>query len=63
MKKEDAREQILQEWHALPEEQRRTEHQAVVFAMKALQRHQFRCWGDRYQTTKAWLMPTVQGRA
>jgi hypothetical protein len=66
MKKEEARQRILQEWHALPEAQRRTEHQAVVFVMKALQRYPFRGWGDPYQTIKAWLMPTlglVQSRA
>jgi hypothetical protein len=35
-----------------------SEHQAAVFAIKAMQQFQFRCFGDRYQTIKGWLVET-----
>jgi hypothetical protein len=55
MKQDAARSIILSEWSALPEAERSTEHQAAVFAMKAMPRYSFRCAGDPYQKIKGWL--------
>jgi hypothetical protein len=58
MTQDDARQAILTEWSSLPPLKRMSEHQAAVFAIKAMQRFQFRCFGDRYRTIKAWLVET-----
>jgi hypothetical protein len=56
MKRDAARAIILSEWSALPEAERSTQHQAAVFAMKAMPRYPFRCAGDPYQRIKGWLL-------
>ncbi|MDB5409259.1 MAG: hypothetical protein JWL84_4171 [Rhodospirillales bacterium] len=56
MTKSEAREAIQTEWLARPETKRSTEHQAAIFAMKAMQRFDFRAAGDRYQVVKSWLL-------
>jgi hypothetical protein len=56
MTKNEARAALRSEWLARPETKRSTEHQAAVFAMKAMQRFDFRAAGDRYQVVKAWLL-------
>jgi hypothetical protein len=58
MTQDEARQAILAEWAALPLVKRISEHQAAVFAIKAMQRFEFRCFGDRYQTIKGWLVQT-----
>lgn len=55
MTRTQARAAIIAEWLALPPEERRNEHQAAIFAMKAMRKYGFRCVGDRYQLIKSWL--------
>ncbi|MDB5407708.1 MAG: hypothetical protein JWL84_2620 [Rhodospirillales bacterium] len=55
MTRTEARATIIVEWFALPPEERGSEHQAAVFAMKAMAKYDFRCAGDRYQIIKSWL--------
>jgi hypothetical protein len=58
MKPEHAvRRAIIREWMSLPRDKRQTEEQTAAFAKKALEKHQFRCSGDRYQRVMAWLLP------
>jgi hypothetical protein len=56
MTQTEAHRLILDEWHGLPLEERRTEAQAVHFAIRVCRRYAFRCAGDPYQTIKAWLL-------
>jgi len=48
---------IIREWMSLPRDKRMTVEQAGAFAAKAIETHQFRCSGDRYQRVLAWLLP------
>ena len=45
----DARRAIIREWMSLPRDKRQTEEQAAAFAIKAIEKHEFRCSGDRQQ--------------
>src|SRR6266849_3199423 len=45
----DARRAIIREWMSLPGDKRATEEQAAAFAMNAIEKHEFRCSGDRQQ--------------
>jgi hypothetical protein len=51
----EARATIINDWLALPPEERGSEHKVAVFAMKAMSKYKFRCAGDRYQLIKSWL--------
>ena len=53
----DARRAIIREWMSLPRDKRQTEEQAAAFSMKAIEKHEFRCSGDRHQRVMAWLLP------
>lgn len=55
MTKEEARLACIRDWMALPPDERRTEHQAAVFAMRIKDRYAFRASGDKYQVVKGWL--------
>lgn len=55
MTKEEARLACIRDWMALPPDERRTEHQAAVFAMRIKDRYVFRSSDDRYQVIKGWL--------
>jgi hypothetical protein len=59
MTKADAERLTIAEWRKLPLQERQTEDQAAIFAMRVYgtMPHlcNFRCSGDKYQTIKAWL--------
>jgi hypothetical protein len=57
-----ARRTIIREWMALPSEKRQTSEQAAAFAVTAIEKHDFRCSGDRQLRIVAWLTPRI-GRA
>jgi hypothetical protein len=59
MLKAEAEAAIVREWLLLTPAQRATEHQAFLFAINAMKRHQFVCKGDPYQHIKGWIMPHV----
>lgn len=54
-----AREALLSDWMARAPSERQTEHQAAVFAMKAMQRYPFGGDRDRYKTIMTWLRPNT----
>lgn len=56
MHKREAREAILRKWQSLAASLRRNEHQAAVFALKAIARFDFRCHGGKYELIKGWLL-------
>jgi hypothetical protein len=56
MTQTEARGLIIAEWHLLPLEDRRTEAQAVQFAIGASRRFPFRCAGDPYKIVRDWLL-------
>jgi hypothetical protein len=47
------------EWMLLPREKRQAGEQAAAFALKSIEKHDFRCSGDRQRRIMAWLMPRV----
>ena len=53
----DARRTIIREWMSLPPDKRETKEQVADFATKVLEKHKFRCSGDRHQRVVAWLLP------
>lgn len=53
----DARRTIIREWMSLPRDKRQTKEQVAAFAVKAIEKHQFRCSGDPRQRVLAWLLP------
>jgi hypothetical protein len=55
----EARRAIIREWMSLPREQRQTEAQAAAFGRKAIEKHDFRCTGDRQRKIMVWLMPRI----
>jgi hypothetical protein len=58
MKPEHApRRLIIREWMSLPKEGRQNREQAVAFAVKAAEKHVFRCSGERAQRIMGWLLP------
>jgi hypothetical protein len=56
----DARRAIIREWMSLPRDKRATEEQARAFAMKAIEKHEFRGSGERQQRIMAWLLPRIK---
>ena len=54
-----ARRAIIREWMSLPREQRQTTEQAAAFGLKAVEKHNFQCSGDRQRRIMIWLMPRV----
>ena len=54
-----ARRAIIREWMSLPREKRQTGEQAAAFGLKAIEKHDFRCSGDRRRRIMAWLMPRI----
>jgi hypothetical protein len=59
MTENDARQAMVADWMARQPQERQTEHQAAVFAMKAMQRYPLRGDRDRYRTIMRWLKPHV----
>jgi hypothetical protein len=55
----DARRAIIREWMSLSQDKRQTEEQAAAFTMKAVERHKFRCSGDKHQKIMGWLLPRI----
>jgi hypothetical protein len=54
-----ARRAIIREWMSLPREKRQAGDQAAAFALKAIEKHEFRYSGDRQRRVMAWLMPRI----
>lgn len=54
-----ARRAIIREWMSLPREKRQTGEQAAVFGIEAIEKHDFRCSGDRQRRIMVWLMPRI----
>jgi hypothetical protein len=54
-----ARRAIIREWMSLPREKRQAGEQAAAFALKAIEKHEFRCSGDRQRRIMAWLTPRI----
>jgi hypothetical protein len=54
-----ARRAIIREWMSLPRDKRQTATQASAFALKTMEKHDFRCSGDRQRRILVWLMPRV----
>jgi hypothetical protein len=54
-----SRRTIIREWMSLPREKRQTGEQAAAFALNAIEKHGFRCSGDRQRRVMAWLMPRI----
>jgi hypothetical protein len=54
-----ARRAIIREWMSLPREKRQTAPQAAAFGLKAVEKHDFRCSGDRQWKIMLWLMPRI----
>jgi hypothetical protein len=54
-----ARRTIIREWMSLPRGNRQTGEQAAAFALKAIEKHDFRCSGDRRRKVMGWLMPRI----
>jgi hypothetical protein len=52
-----ARRAIIRQWMSLPRDKRHTEEQAAAFAVKAIEKHDFPCSGDRQLRVMAWLLP------
>jgi hypothetical protein len=44
---------------SLPREKRQAGEQAAAFALKAIEKHEFPCSGDRQRRIMAWLMPRI----
>ena len=59
MLKEEARRAVIAEWRGLPKEQRQTETDALLFAMKAKERYRWRASGDPYQHIMGWIRPYI----
>ena len=55
----EARRVIIREWMSLPREKRQTGEQAAAFALKTIEKHDFRCSGDRQRRIMAWLSPRI----
>jgi hypothetical protein len=60
MTKEEAKRAVLRDWIALPSQMRKTQVDALVFAMSVKDKYRFRCSGDRYQVIKGWLQDRIQ---
>ena len=58
---EEAKRLILRAWYALPERDRKTEHQAAVFAMKVKDTYSFKSSADKYQLIVGWLRTALAG--
>jgi hypothetical protein len=54
-----ARRAIIREWMSLPLDKRQTAEQAAAFGLKAIEKHDFRCSGDRQRRIMAWLKPRI----
>ena len=47
---------IIREWMSQPRDKRQNREQAEAFAVKAAEKHLFRCSGERSQRILAWLL-------
>jgi hypothetical protein len=54
-----ARRTIIREWMSLPRDKRQTGQQAADFGLKAIEKHAFRCSGDRQRRIMVWLKPRI----
>jgi hypothetical protein len=54
-----ARRAIIREWMSLPRDRRQNEEQAADFGLKAIEKHAFRCSGDRQRRIMVWLKPRI----
>jgi hypothetical protein len=57
MLKKQAEREIIREWMSLPENERRTEHQAAQFALRMKRKYPFDyVGGDRYQEIRRMML-------
>ena len=63
MTKDEARQEALRRWRALPEEQRRTIDQAQIFAAGLAEQLDFRTMGNERKVIAAWLVRDIEGNS
>lgn len=61
MTKDEARQEALRRWRDLPEDERRTEDQAQVFAAGLAEELDFRTMGNERKVIAAWLVRDLEG--
>ena len=61
MTKDEARQESLRRWRALPEEERATIDQAQVFAAGLAEELDFRTMGNERKVIAAWLVRDIEG--
>jgi hypothetical protein len=59
--KDEAREEAIRRWHALPEEERQTHRQAQIFAASLADDLDFRTMGNTRKIITAWLVHDMSG--
>jgi hypothetical protein len=60
MTQDEAKQLILDDWRALPTEERRTTQQAAMFAMRIKDKYRFEFPGDQYQLIKGWVQSSLR---
>jgi hypothetical protein len=60
--KDEAKQEALRRWRALPEEERRTHDQAQVFAASLADELDFRTMGNERKVISAWLVRELEGK-
>ena len=63
MTKDEARQEALRRWRALPEAERTTIDQAQVFAAGLAEELDFRTMGNERKVIAAWLVREIEGNA
>ena len=58
--KDEAKQEALRRWRALPEEERRTHDQAQVFAAGLADELDFRTMGNERKVIEAWLVRDLE---
>ena len=53
----DTRRTVIREWMSQPRDRRQSKEQVAAFAAQAVEKHTFKCSGDRHAKIMAWLLP------
>jgi hypothetical protein len=61
--KDEAKQEALRRWRALPEDQRQTHDQAQVFAASLADELDFRTMGNERKVIGAWLVRDLDGNS
>jgi hypothetical protein len=61
MTKDEAREESLSRWHALPPEHRETHENAQIFAAALAEQLDFRTMGNARKVILGWLLNDLRG--